>query len=51
MLNNNFESSLHDKVADLDGNKIILDITVNNKRLTLINAYGPNKDTPDFMKL
>ena len=51
MLNNNFEFTLHDKVADPDGNKLILDITINNKRLTLINIYGPNKDTPEVYEI
>lgn len=48
MLNNNFEFTLHEKVEDTEGNKLILDITINKKRMTLINIYGPNKDSPDF---
>ena len=28
--------------------KIIIDITIEGKRLTLINIYGPNRDNPDF---
>ena len=33
---------------DNSGNKIILDLTVRNKRITLINLYGPNRDNPCF---
>ena len=51
MLNNNFEFTLHDEVADPDGNKLILDITINNKRLALINIYSPNKDTSEFYEI
>ena len=48
MFNNNFEYKLHSKEADLDGNKLVLDITINGKRMTLINIYGPNRDSPEF---
>lgn len=48
MFNNNVEYKLHSKEADLQGNKLVLDITINGKRMTLINIYGPNRDTPEF---
>ena len=48
LLNNNFEFKLHKIKKDLDGNKIILDISILNKRITLINIYGPNRDCPNF---
>lgn len=48
MFNNNFEFTLHQKVSDTEGNKLILDITINGKRMTLINIYGPNRDSPEF---
>lgn len=48
MFNNNFEFKLHEKQTDLQGNKLILDITINGKRMTLLNIYAPNRDTPDF---
>ena len=51
MRNNYFDFTLHDKVADLDGNKLILNISINNKRLTLINIYGPNKDIPECYEI
>lgn len=48
LFNNNFEFKLHSQRADNFGNKLILDVTINGKRMTLINIYGPNKDSPEF---
>ena len=48
LFNNNFEYKLHATETDSEGNKLILDITINGKRMTLINLYGPNKDNPFF---
>ena len=45
-INNNFEYKLHKIKTDREGNKIILDISIKEIRVTLINVYGPNKDTP-----
>lgn len=50
LLNNNFEFKLHKVKRDENGNKIILDITMEGLRLTLINIYGPNRDDPNFYK-
>ena len=36
------------KLVDSDGNYIILDLTINDKKLTLVNLYGPNNDRPNF---
>lgn len=36
MFNNNFEYKLQAKEADSDGNKLILDITINDKRMIVI---------------
>ena len=35
-------------VRDESGNKLILEVIIEGKRLTLINIYGPNRDDPDF---
>ena len=48
LLNNTFEYKLHRLKKGNDGNKLILDITVQDKRLTLVNLYGPNRDKPNF---
>ena len=45
---NNFEFKIHKTFLDLSGNVIIIDIEILNKRITLANIYGPNKDDPDF---
>ena len=48
MFTNNFEYKFHSKEADLYGNKPVLGISINGKRMTLINIHGPNRDSPDF---
>ena len=35
-------------VRDESGNKLILEVIIEGKRLTLINIYGPNRDESDF---
>ena len=39
---------IHNQKQDENGNLLILDLTISNKRLSLINVYGPNKDDPTF---
>ena len=48
MFNSNFEYKIHNKVVDNSGNYILLDLTIDNRRITLGTVYGPNKDTPGF---
>ena len=48
LLNNNFEYKIHKQELDGTGNYIILDITIEGERMTLINLYGPNEDNPVF---
>ena len=51
LFSTNFEFTIYDKYVDPEGNYIILDITVAGiPRFTLVNIYGPNKDSPDFYK-
>ena len=47
-LNNNFEVKVHKKMSDETGNLLALDLTIENKRMSLITIYGPNNDTPIF---
>ena len=35
-------------IRDESGNKLILEVIIDWKRLSLINIYGPNRDDPDF---
>ena len=48
LFGNNFEHTVHNYIADEEGNYIIADLTVENSRFILINLYGPNKDCPAF---
>lgn len=50
LFNNNFEFKLHKVERDENGNKLVLDIEIEGKRLTLINIYGPNRDDPEFYR-
>ena len=50
LFNNTFDFTLHREKKDINGNFIILDVTIEDKRLTLVNLYGPNRDSPDFFK-
>ena len=50
LINNNFTHKLHRIKKGNDGNKLLLDITIQDKRLTLVNLYGPNRDKPKFYR-
>ena len=50
MLNNTFEYKLHKIKIDKSENLIVLDITLNDVRMTLVNIYGPNNDNPNFFQ-
>ena len=39
---------INTKITDDNGNYIILDLTIDNQKLTLVNLYGPNQDNPAF---
>ena len=49
-LNNNFEVKVHKKILMKHVKLLALDLTIENKRLSLIKIYGPNDDTPRFYK-
>ena len=51
LINNNFEYKIHNIFRDNKGNVLIVDITICNIRLTLVNLYGPNTDDPMFYKV
>ena len=44
----NLSPIIHSYISDPQGNYLVCDLTVENDRFTLINLYGPNKDTPNF---
>ncbi|CAG2230507.1 unnamed protein product [Mytilus edulis] len=50
LFKNTFEFKIHDETIDLMGNFIILDITIQDYRITLAAIYGPNNDDPVFFE-
>ena len=42
---------IHKQISDETGNYIILDISVNNQRFTLVTLYGPNSDNTAFYEI
>ena len=48
LFNNNFEFKVLKVTKDENGNKLILDMVIEGKNITLINIYGPSRDEPDF---
>jgi exonuclease III len=48
LFNNNFEYKLHNVKTDALGNYLLLDLTIEGERITLVNIYGPNNDNPNF---
>ena len=48
LFNNNIEYKIHRSKTDQEGNLLILDIEVESQRLSPVNIYGPNDDTPEF---
>lgn len=50
LFNNNFEYKIHEikKDEEYEGSKLMLDVTIEDKRTLLVNIYGPNRDDPHF---
>ena len=48
LFNNNFEFKVHAEKKDSGGNLLALDLSIEDNRITLINIYGPNTDSPQF---
>ena len=44
----NLDYKIHNHISDPNGNYIIVDLTIDDNRLTLASIYGPNKDCPKF---
>lgn len=47
---NNFEFTVKNVFRDLNGNVLLLDICMFNRRITLATIYGPNRDNPSFFE-
>ena len=50
LFNKNFEYKVHRYISDLNRNYLLLDITVEDNRLTLVSVYAPNNDDPLFFE-
>ena len=50
LFGNDIDYKIHKQITDETGNYIILDITVNNQRFTLVTSYGTNSDNTTFYK-
>ena len=50
LFNNNFSFQLLKQYCDPNGRYIIADVKINEKTLTLIKIYAPNKDELDFFQ-
>lgn len=44
IFNNNFEFKVHEQLSDNNGNYLVLDISIEGKKITLLTIYGPNED-------
>ena len=50
LLNNSFEYKIFHTYKDCNGNSLLLDMQIDEHRLTLAVIYGPNKDDPSFLE-
>lgn len=50
LINNNFACDIGRTLTDPNGNYIITELTVSDKKITLVSLYGPNEDKPQFYK-
>ena len=48
LINKNFEYKIIKTKNDDHGNLLAIDIEIEHKKITLINLYGPNNDSPEF---
>ena len=44
----NLDFKIHDHVSDPDGNFLIIGLSVEDNRITLVNLYGPSQDNLFF---
>ncbi len=50
LLNNSVNYEIHRKYIEDSGRFVILDVTIQNKRITLTSIYAPNDDDPAFFQ-
>ena len=50
LINNNFEQKIEQVKADKNGNYLLINITIQDRKIILANVYGPNQDNPQFYR-
>ena len=48
LIKNSVSRTIHEIIKDDNGRYVIIDIEIDDTRLTLASVYGPNNDDPDF---
>ena len=48
LFKNKFEFKIYNQFSDTNGNILLLDIEIDQVRMSLISIYGPNEDNPLF---
>ena len=48
LFNNNFDYKINRIKKDDHGNLLCVDLDIEGKKITLVNLYGPNQDSPEF---
>ncbi len=48
LIKNNIDIGVKDIIKDTEGRYIQLNVMLEGKSLSLVNLYGPTKDSPDF---
>ena len=50
LINSNFSCDVGQIITDPDGNFVIMELKVLDKKITLASIYGPNEDKPQFYR-
>ena len=51
LFQNTFEFVVHNVRRILENDALLIDLSIDKMRLTLVGIYGPNSDSPDFFSL
>jgi exonuclease III len=51
LISKKLDYTVHGEFRDMDGNILLLDITIQGVRMTIGSVYGPNNDNEDFLIL
>ncbi len=48
LFKNDINVEVHTEISDVNGRFLILDVSLNDVRYTIVGVYGPNNDSPEF---